>query len=138
MTPMAYAHDLLFVPVVELCSRESSITTPNAFARDPAQGRGALYALDAATGTTVWRRQLASAPFGCATVAGDTVVVPTYDGRVSVYSSARGTPVFRMRVQNGINACPAVGNGLLVVAAGAPYPGIRHARAGVVAFAIRG
>ena len=138
LTPMAYAHDLLFVPVVELCSRESAITTPNAFARDPAQGRGVLYALDAATGKTVWRRQLASAPFGCATVAGDTVVVPTYDGRVSVYSLARGTPTFRTRLRDGINACPAIGNGLLVVAAGAPYRGIRHPSAEIVAFAIRG
>lgn len=138
LTPMAYAHDLLFVPVVELCSRESAITTPNAFARDPAQGRGALYALDGATGKTVWRRQLASPPFGCATVAGDAVVVPTYDGRVTAYSLTRGTPVFRTRLHDGINACPAVGNGLLVVAAGAPYPGIRRARAEIVAFAIRG
>jgi outer membrane protein assembly factor BamB len=138
LTPMAYAHDLLFVPVVELCSRESSITTPNAFARNPAQGRGVLYALDAATGKTVWRRQLPSAPFGCATVAGDAVVVPTYDGRVSAYSLTHGTPTFRTRLRDGINACPAVGNGLLVVAAGAPYPGIAQPRAEVVAFAIRG
>jgi outer membrane protein assembly factor BamB len=138
LTPMAYAHDVLFVPVVELCSRESAITTPNAFARDPAQGRGALYALDGATGKTVWRRQLASAPFGCATVAGDAVVVPTYDGRVTAYSLAHGTPTFRTRLRAGINACPAVGNGLLVVAAGAPYPGLRNPRAEIVAFAIRG
>lgn len=138
LTPMAYAHGRLFVPVVELCSRESAITTPNAFARDPSQGKGILYALNAATGKTAWRRQLASAPFGCATVAGDAVVVPTYDGRVSAYSAAHGTILFRTRLRDGINACPAVGNGLLVVAAGAPYPGIARRRAEIVAFAIHG
>lgn len=138
LTPMAYAHGLLFVPDVELCSRESAITTPNAFARDPAQGRGALYALDGATGKTVWRRQLSSAPFGCATVAGDAVIVPTYDGQVTAFSVTRGTTVFRTRLPAGINACPAVGNGLLVVAAGAPHPAIAHPRAEIVAFAIRG
>ena len=138
LTPMAYAHDRVFVPAVELCSRESAITTPSAFARDPAQGRGVLYALAAATGKTVWRRQLASPPFGCATVAGDAVVVPTYDGRVAAYSTTDGATVFRVRLHDGINACPAVGDGVLVVAAGAPYPGIRHRRAEIVAFAIGG
>src|SRR5262249_29441696 len=53
LTPMAYARGRLFVPVVELCSRESAVTTPDAFARSPAEGKGVLYALDAATGKTV-------------------------------------------------------------------------------------
>lgn len=138
LTPMAYAHDRVFVPVVELCSRESAVTTPNAFARDPAQGRGVLYALDAATGEIRWRRALESPPFACATVVGDAVVVPTYDGRVSAYSTARGRTVFSTRLRDGINACPAVGDGLLVVAAGAPYPGIQRRRAEIVAFRLRG
>jgi alcohol dehydrogenase (cytochrome c) len=137
-TPMAYAHGLLFVPVVELCSRESAVTTPNAFARNPAHGRGVVYALDAVTGKTVWRRHLAAPPFGCATVVGNAVVVPTFDGRLSVFSSAHGRTVFRTRLRDGINACPAVGDGLLVVAAGAPYPGIAHRVAEVVAYAVGG
>ncbi|HSX22823.1 MAG TPA: PQQ-binding-like beta-propeller repeat protein, partial [Gaiellaceae bacterium] len=33
LTPMAYARGRLFVPVVELCSRESAVTSTNAFAR---------------------------------------------------------------------------------------------------------
>jgi alcohol dehydrogenase (cytochrome c) len=138
LTPMAYAQHRLFVPVVELCSRESAITTPNAFARDPAQGRGALYALDSTTGRTVWRRQLASAPFGCATAMRDAVVVPTYDGRLSVFSASTGRTLVSTRLRDGINACPAVGAGLLVVAAGAPYTGIANPVAEVVAYSIRG
>jgi len=138
LTPMAYAQHRLFVPVVELCSRESAITTPNAFARDPVQGRGALYALDSATGKTVWRRQLASAPFGCATAMRDAVVVPTYDGRLSVFSASTGRTLVSTRLRDGINACPAVGAGLLVVAAGAPYSGIANPVAEVVAYGIRG
>jgi alcohol dehydrogenase (cytochrome c) len=137
-TPMAYARGLVFVPVVELCSRESAVTTPNAFARNPAEGKGVVYALDAATGKTVWRRQLTSPPFGCATVVGNTVVVPTFDGRLSLFSSEDGRTVFRVRLRDGINACPAVGDGLLVVAAGAPYPGIADRVAEVVAYAIGG
>jgi outer membrane protein assembly factor BamB len=138
LTPMAYAHGLLYVPVVELCSRESATTTPNAFARSPAEGKGVLYALDAATGKTVWRRRLASPPFGCATVARDAVVVPTYDGHLAVYDAKSGHTVWRTRLRDGNNACPAVAGDILVVAAGAHYPGIAHPVPEVVAYAVRG
>jgi outer membrane protein assembly factor BamB len=132
LTPMAYARGLLLVPVVELCSRESAVSTPNAFARPPAEGKGVLYALDAASGKTVWRRQLASAPFGCATAARDAVIVPTFDGRVSIFDARDGRRVWRTQLAAGINACPAVGRNLLVVAAGAGHP------AEVAAFAVHG
>ena len=138
LTPMAYANGLLFVPVVELCSRESAVTTPSAFARSPAEGHGVLYALDAATGKMVWRRQLGAAPFGCATVARDAVVVPTYDGRLSVYDAHSGRTVWQARLRDGNNACPAVDGNLLVVAAGAKYPGVARPVPEVVAFALRG
>jgi outer membrane protein assembly factor BamB len=138
LTPMAYAKGRLYVPVVELCSQESAITTPNAFARDPAQGRGVLYALDSATGKTVWRRQLAAPPFACATATRDGVVVPTFDGYVTVYSASAGRTMFRTRLSDGINACPAVGDGLLVVAAGAPYKGIANPVPEIVAYSVRG
>jgi alcohol dehydrogenase (cytochrome c) len=132
LTPMAYAKGLLFVPVVELCSRESAITSPSAFARPPAEGNGVLYALDATTGKTVWRRRLGSPPFACATVARDAVIVPTYDGRLTVFAARGGRTMWRARLPAGINACPAVGRNLLVVAAGGgPAPE-------VVAYALRG
>ena len=57
----------------------------------PREGTGTVYALDAATGKTVWQAHLASAPFGCATVARDAVIVPTYDGRVSRIRGGRRT-----------------------------------------------
>ena len=95
LTPMAYAAGRLFVPVVELCSRESAVTSKNAFARPPSQGKGTVYALDAATGKTVWQVQLASAPFGCATVARDAVIVPTYDGHVVAFAAADGRTLWR-------------------------------------------
>ncbi|HWX08704.1 MAG TPA: PQQ-binding-like beta-propeller repeat protein, partial [Gaiellaceae bacterium] len=75
LTPMAYAAGRLFVPVVELCSPESAVISKSAFARPPAEGKGTFYALDAATGKTVWQKELGSAPFGCATVARDAVIV---------------------------------------------------------------
>jgi outer membrane protein assembly factor BamB len=135
---MAYADGRVFVPVVELCSRESAITTPSAFARNPATGSGVIYALDAKTGAVAWRRGLGSPAFGCATVARDTVVVPTYDGRVRIFAAATGHELWSTRLRAGINSCPAVAGDLLIVGAGAPYPGIAHPVAEVVAFAAHG
>ena len=136
LTPMAYAAGRLFVPVVELCSRESAITTPSAFARSPAEAKGTLYALDAATGKSVWQRHLGSAPFGCATVARDAVIVPTYDGQMVAFAAASGRTLWHVHLPDGNNSCPAVGRDLLVVGAGAPYPGIAHPVAEIVAYGL--
>jgi PQQ-like domain/WD40-like Beta Propeller Repeat len=102
----------------------------------PSQGRGVVDALDAETGKTLWQRQLGSPPFGCATVARDAVIVPTYDGTLTAFSAADGRRLWHARLPAGNNSCPAVGRDLLVVAAGAPYPGIAHPQAEVVAFGV--
>ena len=135
LTPMAYAAGRLFVPVVELCMDESAVTSPSAFARPPAEGKGTVYALAAATGRVAWQRQLGSAPFGCATVARDAVFVPTYDGRVVAFATADGRTLWSTRLRAGNNSCPAVGADVLIVAGGAPHPGIAHPVTEIVAFA---
>ena len=134
LTPMAYARGRLFVPVVELCSRESAVTSPSAFARPPSEGKGSVYALDAATGKTAWQRHLRSAPFGCATVARDAVIVPTYDGRVTAFAAADGRTLWQTQLRAGNNSCPAVGKDVLIVAAGAKHPSIAHPVTEVVAY----
>ena len=135
-TPMALAGGRLFVPVVELCAQESAVTSKSAFLRPPSQGRGVVDALDAKTGKTLWQRHLTSPPFGCATVARDAVFVPTYDGTIAAFAAADGRPLWHVRLSAGNNSCPAVGHDLLVVSAGAPYPGLPHPRAEVVAFGL--
>ena len=136
LTQMAYAAGRLFVPVVELCSQESAVMTKDAFARPPSQGKGTVYALDAATGATVWRADMGSAPFGCATVARDAVIVPTYDGNVRAFAAADGRLLWRARLRAGNNSCPAVGKDVLIVAGGAPHPRIAHPVAEVVAYGL--
>ena len=138
LTPMAYAAGRLFVPVVELCSRESAVTTTNAFARPPSQGTGTIYALDAASGRTVWKVRVGSAPFGCATVARDAVIVPTYDGQVRAFATTDGRMVWRAQLRAGNNSCPAVGKDVLIVAGGAPHPRFAHPIADVVAYGLSG
>ena len=131
---MAYAGGRLFVPVVELCAQESAVTTKNALARSPAQGKGTVYALDAANGKTLWQRQLGSAPFGCATVARDAVIVPTYDGRVTAFAAVDGRTLWQTQLPAGNNSCPAVGKHVLVIAAGAKHPRFANPVTEVVAY----
>jgi outer membrane protein assembly factor BamB len=92
--------------------------------------------LSAATGKTLWQRQLGSAPFGCATIARDAVIVPTYDGPVVAFATADGRTLWRTQLRAGNNSCPAVGRDVLVVAGGAPHPGIAHPMYEVVAFGL--
>jgi outer membrane protein assembly factor BamB len=134
LTPMAYADGRLFVPVVDLCSQESAVSSKSAFARPPAEGKGSVYALDASTGKTVWQRPLGSAPFGCATVARDAVIVPTYDGRVVAFAAADGRTLWHTQLRAGNNSCPAVGKDVLIVAGGAKHPGIANPITEVVAY----
>ena len=134
LTPMAYAAGRLFVPVVELCSLESAVTSKSAFARSPAQGKGTVYALAATTGKTLWQRHLDSAPFGCATVARDAVIVPTFDGGVTAFAAANGRTLWHTQLPAGNNSCPAVGRDVLVIAAGAKHPDIAHPVTEVVAY----
>jgi outer membrane protein assembly factor BamB len=118
LTPMAYAHGRLFVPVVERCMRESSVDP--AFPADLTKGNGVLVALSAKTGRRVWSRRLGSPATGCATVAGDVVFVPTLAGHVFALSTANGRTLWQTQTRAGINGCPSVAGGLLLVGAGAP------------------
>jgi len=123
-TPMAAADRRIFVPVVDLCFRESAYGTNGLtfYSTDYSKGTGALVALDASSGRRLWTRRFGSADFGCATVAGGVVYTATYDGRVYGRSTETGSIVARARMRAGINACPAVAGGLLLVGAGADHP----------------
>ena len=121
LTPMAYAEGRVFVPVVELCTRESAVTTASVLQRPPEEGTGVIAGLDAATGRPLWTRTLPSAPFGCATVASDVVFAPTYDGWIYALSARTGAILWKDRAEAGINGCPSVAGDTLLVPAGAPH-----------------
>jgi outer membrane protein assembly factor BamB len=121
LTPMAYAEGRVFVPVVELCMRESAVKTTSVLERPPEEGTGVIAALDAATGRPLWTRKLPSAPFGCATVASDVVFAPTYDGWIYALSARTGAILWSDRAKAGINGCPSVAGDTLLVPAGAPH-----------------
>ncbi|HEY3922069.1 MAG TPA: PQQ-binding-like beta-propeller repeat protein [Gaiellaceae bacterium] len=120
LTPMAYARGRLFVPVVQRCMAESAIHIARLEPLTNAQG--VVVALSARKGQKLWSRTLGSPPTGCATVANDVVLVPTYDGHVDALETATGKVLWRVRERAGIIGCPAVAGNLLLVGAGAPYP----------------
>jgi outer membrane protein assembly factor BamB len=120
LTPMAYAHGRLFVPVVERCMRERSIDP--VFPANLEVGNGVLVALSGKTGKQIWSRRLGSPTTGCATVAGDVVFVPTLEGHVFALATSDGRTLWQTQARAGINGCPSVAGGLLLVGAGAPTP----------------
>jgi outer membrane protein assembly factor BamB len=123
-TPMASADGRVFVPVVDLCFPESAygLSGLKFYSTDYSKGTGALVALDASDGRRLWTRRFGSPNFGCATVVGGVVYTATYDGRVYGLSTEDGSVVAQARMRAGINACPAVAGGTLLVGAGADHP----------------
>jgi outer membrane protein assembly factor BamB len=136
LTPMAYADGSLYVPVVDLCMRESGITSESVLQRPASDGTGLLVALDAATGDVRWTRRFGSPLFGCATVARGVVFAPTFDGRVRALSTRTGAVLWQTRLRAGINSCPAVVDDLLLVGAGAPRSDGRQRRSELVAYGL--
>jgi outer membrane protein assembly factor BamB len=122
VTPAAYARGRVFVPVVDLCHLENATgVAATSFEKvDPATGRGAFVALDAATGKHLWERRLPSPDFGCATVSRDVVFTSTFDGRIYAFAADDGRALWTTQAPGGINACPAVSVGLLLVPVGVP------------------
>jgi outer membrane protein assembly factor BamB len=121
-TPMAYAGGTLFVPVVNLCMKGSATGYESLYGVDVAKrGRGAVVALDAATGRALWTRRFPAAAFGCATVANDVVFVPTFDGRIYALAADSGRTLWQARAPAAINACPAIDGNTLIVGAGSRY-----------------
>jgi alcohol dehydrogenase (cytochrome c) len=121
LTPMAYAHDRLFVPVVERCMKESAVHTPAP--ADASKGDGVVTAIAAKTGKKLWVRRLGAPAMGCATVARDVVFAPALDGRVYGLAASSGRVLWQTRMSAGVNSCPTVAGDLLLVGAGIPGAG---------------
>jgi alcohol dehydrogenase (cytochrome c) len=119
-TPMAYADDMLFVPVVDFCSRGSAIGYEPLSGLDPSRGRGEFIALEAATGKRLWVRRLPQPVFGCATVADGVVFTSTFDGTFYAFDTADGSTLWTKQMRAGVNACPSLAGDLLLVGAGIP------------------
>jgi outer membrane protein assembly factor BamB len=102
------------------------ILVPTSYLDKEKTGERALYALDAATGDTIWKADLTLNPWGGASVAGDTVIVPGSSigyyyneikgakGDLTALDLATGKPKWRKDVPAGIVGCVAIADGLAV------------------------
>jgi len=136
-TPMAYAAETLFVPVVDLCMQGSATGYEPLNGVDIAsRGRGELAALDASTGKPVWTRHFPVPVFACATVANDVVFTASPDGHVYGLSARDGHTLWQARMRAAVNACPAVDGDQLLVGAGADFSTLRNERYERVAFRV--
>jgi outer membrane protein assembly factor BamB len=115
---------------------ETAVASESVLQRPAEGGKGIVYALDGASGTTLWTRRFSSPLFGCATVARDVVFAPTYDGRVFGLSARDGSTLWSTQLQAGINSCPAVAGNDLVLAVGAPHSAFAHPVAEIVSFGL--
>jgi alcohol dehydrogenase (cytochrome c) len=137
-TPIAYAGNEVYVPVVDLCARGSGSGYQAIATLDPTRGRGEFLALDARTGKLAWRRLLPQPDFGCATVADGVVFTSTFDGRLYGFDTRTGATLWQTRAPAGIAGCPALSGDLLLVPAGAGSTRRLHPKYQLVAYTIRG
>jgi outer membrane protein assembly factor BamB len=106
------------------------VLVPTAYLDKEKVGERALYALNAATGETVWKRELTYNPWGGATVAGDLAIVPGSSigyyykelkgakGDVTALDLKTGEVKWRKEIPTGgVLGCVAVSDGLTVCTA---------------------
>ena len=125
-TPMAEADGRVFAPVVDLCFHGSATSYESLAKVDPLSGRGELVALAATGGGRLWDHRFPSPDFGCATAGDGVVFTSTLDGHVYALDAETGRTVWTARTGAGINACPSIAGGTLLVPAGVPLPGRRQ------------
>ncbi|VTU00613.1 PQQ enzyme repeat domain protein OS=Halorubrum saccharovorum DSM 1137 GN=C471_00065 PE=4 SV=1: PQQ_3: PQQ_2 [Gemmataceae bacterium] len=106
-----------------------TLLVPTSYLDKEKVGERALYALSAATGETVWKRELALNPWGGATVAGDLAIVPGSSigyylkelkgakGDVTAIDLKTGEVKWKKDVPGGVVGCVAVSDGLAVFTA---------------------
>lgn len=105
------------------------VLVPTSFLDKEKAGERAVYALDAATGATAWKADVTFNPWGGASVAGDTVVVPGSSvgyyyndlkgakGELSAFDLASGKFKWKKDVPGGVLGCVSISDGLVVCTA---------------------
>ncbi len=131
---MAEARGVLYVPWIDACFRGSA----TGLAAGGGKATGGLAAVDAATGSVLWKRTFKSIDAGAATVANDVVFTSTIDGTIYALSPKTGAILWKTKAPAGINSFPAVTRTMFIVGAGAPTSATKGPNGQVVAYALPG
>ena len=134
LTPMAQSGDVLYVPWIDLCLKASATTPPAA--PSPVSETGGLAAVNAATGTIIWKRTFKSLDAGAATVANNVVFTSTFNGMIYALSTKNGSVLWSTKAPAGINSFPAITKTMLIIGAGAPTKGVSKPNGEIIAYSI--
>lgn len=117
LTPPAFANDTVYVPVINwpMNFTGSASLGPDT---DIDQVRGAMVALDAATGEVKWQTEVPTFFAAGATVANDVVFGAGLDGVVRGFATETGEEVWSFQAAAGVNSTLAIAGDLLLVPAG--------------------
>ena len=124
LTPMAEARGVLYVPWLDACFKGSA----TGLAAGGGKASGHIAAVDAATGSILWKRTFTSIDSGAATIANDVVFTSTYDGTVYALSAKTGATLWQAKAPAGVNSFPAVTKTMVIVGAGAADVGVEGAQ----------
>lgn len=116
-TNMAYANEILYVPVVDMTVKY----TPTAFdssSFDLGKGTGELVAINARDGKILWTKKFPAINVGGATVVNDLVFTATIDGKIFAFNATTGDQVWQYQATGGINGWPAVKGDSLIIPVG--------------------
>lgn len=105
------------------------VLAPTSFLNKEKVGERALYCLNAANGSTLWKRELPLNPWGGASVTGDTIIVGGSSvgyyyneikgakGDITALDLATGQEKWRKEIPGGVLGCVAIADGLAVCTA---------------------
>ena len=119
-TNMAVADGVVYVPIVNLSAKFSSLTQKIAANAPYSTGKGEMVALDLATGKVLWDRKLPQMAFGDATVTNDLVFTTTYDGKLFALNRSTGAIAWQKQLPAGTNAPLVINGDTLITAASIP------------------
>jgi outer membrane protein assembly factor BamB len=116
--PMAYADGVIYALTANLPSPYNATaydadTPEQALNRSEGgtsykDGNAEMYAIDASTGSILWKHEFDTVAFSGATVVNDLVFTSTLDGQVYALSRGDGNEVWQWQAPGGTNSWPAV------------------------------
>jgi alcohol dehydrogenase (cytochrome c) len=116
--PMAYADGVLYALTANLPSPYNATaydadTPEQALNRSEGgtsykDGNAEMYAIDASTGSILWKHEFDTVAFSGATVVNDLVFTSTLDGQVYALSRTDGSEVWQWQAPGGTNSWPAI------------------------------
>jgi outer membrane protein assembly factor BamB/plastocyanin len=133
-TNMAVADGVIYVPIVNLSAKFTTLKQKIASNAPYATGKGELVALDLATGKVLWDRKLPQMAFGNATVTNDLVFTTTFDGKLFALSRTDGHIVWQEQLPAGTNSPVSINGDTLITAAS--FPAGKGQKPAIIAYSL--